>query len=67
MISITSILINLNCCDKSIIIIKFNNLLNLNLYVNSLNVLIIIDNDKLLKNVYKRDNIFNQSISLSRI
>ena len=53
------ILINLNYCNKFIIIIKFNNLLNLNLYINLLNVLIIINDNKLLSNVYKRDNIFN--------
>ena len=54
-----SILISLNCCDKFVTIIKFNDLLNLNSYVNSLNVLIVVDDNKLLKNVYKRDNIFN--------
>ena len=53
------ILTNLNYYNKSIMIIKFNNLLNLNLYINLLNVLIVINNNKLLNNVYKRDNIFN--------
>ena len=54
-----SILINLNYCDKFITIIKFNDLLNLNSYINLLNVFVVIDNNKLLKSVYKRDNIFN--------
>ena len=45
--------------NKFIAIIKFNDLLNLNLYVNLLNVLIIIDNNKLFNNAYKRNNTFN--------
>ena len=54
-----SILTSLNYYNKFIVIIKFNNLLSLNSYINLLKIFIIIDNNKLLKSAYKRDNIFD--------